>query len=105
MVTPLAMIIKLRLIGLVFSICTFIIYQSHCLSLLITLEAIMLSILLFTCGLFSFYSRSHTFWFLCLLTLAACEAAIGLSLLVRILRVRGRDQTSFLSTNIFFAKV
>nr|YP_010833236.1 NADH dehydrogenase subunit 4L [Philine kinglipini]WFG53983.1 NADH dehydrogenase subunit 4L [Philine kinglipini] len=96
---------KLSLMSLFFSICTFVIFQSHCLSLLITLEAMMLSMLLFTCSFFSLYSSVHSFWFLCLLTLAACEAAMGLSLLVSILRVRGSDQTSFLSMNMFFAKL
>nr|YP_010239427.1 NADH dehydrogenase subunit 4L [Haloa japonica]QTF74797.1 NADH dehydrogenase subunit 4L [Haloa japonica] len=86
---------------MLFSTLSFVLMQSHILSLLISLEALMLSLLLFLFGFTSNYS-SGLFWFLVLLTLAACEAALGLSLLVSMLRLRGNDFINTLSSNIFF---
>nr|YP_004935109.1 NADH dehydrogenase subunit 4L [Trimusculus reticulatus]AEQ93941.1 NADH dehydrogenase subunit 4L [Trimusculus reticulatus] len=69
---------------------TFSRHRTHVLNLLISLEAAMLSILVF----FYFSSllyASGSVLFLMLLTFAACEAAFGLSLLVAFLRVHGND--------------
>ena len=64
----------------------FSVYQAHTLNVLLRLEAIMLRLLVI---LYTYNSLnglpSHPF--LILLTFAACEAALGLSLLVRILRL------------------
>nr|YP_002727979.1 NADH dehydrogenase subunit 4L [Pyramidella dolabrata]ACE62847.1 NADH dehydrogenase subunit 4L [Pyramidella dolabrata] len=68
-------------------------YMVHILNLLITLEAIMLSVLLYT---YSFLGGGYTF--LTLLTLAACEAAFGLSLLVSFIRLRGDGMMSSMSS-------
>nr|ABJ55879.1 NADH dehydrogenase subunit 4L [Sagaminopteron nigropunctatum] len=90
---------KLSLLGIMFSLCAFIAYQVHSLSLLISLEALMLSMLMF---IFSFLcSYSDPYWMLVLLTMAACEAALGLSLLVSLLRVRGNDLSSLMSNNMY----
>nr|YP_007475219.1 NADH dehydrogenase subunit 4L [Placida sp. 1 NY-2013]AGC56259.1 NADH dehydrogenase subunit 4L [Placida sp. 1 NY-2013] len=65
-------------------------YQAHTLNVLLSLEAIMLSLLvvLYT---FNCFSGSPSQSFLVLLTFAACEAALGLSLLVSMLRLWGND--------------
>lgn len=73
----------------------------HVLRLIISLEALMLSLLVF---LYSFVMNleisSH--FFLLLLVFAASEAAIGLSLLVRILRMRGNDYVTSISSLNFY---
>nr|QNV12008.1 NADH dehydrogenase subunit 4L [Galba truncatula] len=69
------------------------------LNLLIILEAMMISLILFN------YSCSLTlscssYMMLLLLTFAACEAALGLSILVSFLRVRSNNMLSNMnSTN------
>lgn len=69
--------------------------------LLIRLEALILRLLVFYLGFFILHGRIFKF-FLALLTLAACEAALGLSILVRVLRVRGNDLVlSFNSLNFY----
>nr|AID21389.1 NADH dehydrogenase subunit 4L [Platevindex sp. CL-2014] len=69
----------------------------HILSLLVCLEAVMLSILVFFYFLSILYSfSSHLF--LMLLVFAVCEAAFGLALLVSLLRLRGVDFISALSS-------
>lgn len=75
----------------------------HVLNLLIRLEAVILRVLVFYYFVsVAYLGRSHIF--LILLTLAACEAAIGLSLLVGLLRVRGNDLVRSLNTTSWFAK-
>nr|AUJ21242.1 NADH dehydrogenase subunit 4L [Hypselodoris bullocki] len=69
----------------------------HILTLLISLEALMLSLLVFLFS-FSMLFSSSFHVFLILLTFAACEAAMGLALLVSILRIRGNDYVMSLST-------
>ena len=63
----------------------------------------MLRLLLYMFGYSAEVSQDSLFLFLVLLTFAACEAALGLSLLVRILRLRGNDLTKTILRNIFFA--
>ena len=95
------MIIKLRLIRIGLTSLGFALKQTHSLSLLIILEAIILRLLLF---LFRYLIGVGALsWFLVILTFAACEAALGLSLLVRILRLRGNDFISTLRANHFFS--
>jgi NADH:ubiquinone oxidoreductase subunit K len=73
------------------------------LNLLIILEGIILRIIVFnySCSLI-LYARG--FIMLLLLTFAACEAALGLSILVRFLRVRRNNQLSNMSSTNWFAK-
>nr|ABJ55899.1 NADH dehydrogenase subunit 4L [Thuridilla gracilis] len=75
------------LFGGLLSFCS---YQVHTLNILLSLEAIMLSLLviLYTYNSFSGLAMHP---FLVLLTFAACEAALGLSLLVSMLRLWGND--------------
>lgn len=96
------LLFKVSLIGILFASIRFCSYQTHTLNLLIRLEAVMLCLLLFSYSISVILGvRSHLF--LILLTFAACEAALGLSLLIRILRLRGNDLVVALSSLRFFA--
>nr|AQU13067.1 NADH dehydrogenase subunit 4L [Plakobranchus cf. ocellatus HW-2015] len=76
-------------------------YQVHTLNILLSLEAIMLSLLVI---LYTFNSLSgvSTHSFLVLLTFAACEAALGLSLLVSMLRLWGNDYVNSFGSMKFY---
>jgi len=89
--------LKFRLLGIFVVILGFMCTQYHVLSLLILLELLILNLLLLL-----FAVSNHLVWFLVLLTVAACEAALGLSLLVGMLRLRGNDRLHYLASNIFF---
>nr|YP_004935003.1 NADH dehydrogenase subunit 4L [Salinator rhamphidia]AEQ93895.1 NADH dehydrogenase subunit 4L [Salinator rhamphidia] len=80
------MLMSVSLVLLVFFLWAFNRQRMHVLNLLISLEAVMLSVLVFYYFVSTAYLGSGHM-FLMLLTLAACEAAIGLSLLVGLLRV------------------
>jgi len=83
-------LIKISWLGIGVSFFTFAKFNIHMLILLIRLEALMLSLLIFMIS-FSFIYSTGFHLFLVLLTFAACEAALGLALLVRLLRIRGND--------------
>nr|WDD39323.1 NADH dehydrogenase subunit 4L [Onchidium reevesii] len=68
----------------------------YMLSLLVCLEAIMLSVIVFFYSFSLLYSYS-SHMFLMLLVFSACEAAFGLALLVSLLRLRGSDMISSMS--------
>nr|WRQ18381.1 NADH dehydrogenase subunit 4L [Austropeplea brazieri] len=73
------------------------------LNLLIVLEAMMLSLIMFSfCSNLIFYASGYMM--LILLTFAACEAALGLSILVSFLRVRGNNYMSNMISTNWFAK-
>nr|YP_010574722.1 NADH dehydrogenase subunit 4L [Triopha modesta]UZI00293.1 NADH dehydrogenase subunit 4L [Triopha modesta] len=92
-------LVKISWLGVGVSFFTFAKLNMHILILLISLEALMLSLLMFMIS-FSLLYTAGFHLFLVLLTFAACEAALGLALLVSILRVRGNDYvTSFSSLN------
>nr|YP_010043019.1 NADH dehydrogenase subunit 4L [Ampullaceana lagotis]QPC56784.1 NADH dehydrogenase subunit 4L [Ampullaceana lagotis] len=75
----------------------------YILNLLIILEAMMLSLIMFNfCSSIIFFSSS--FLMLVLLTLAACEAALGLSILVNFLRLRSNNFLGNMNTTNWFAK-
>ena len=97
------LLFKISVLGALFAAIRFSSYQNHTLNLLISLEALMLSLLLFTYSVFMLLGTSAHL-FLVLLTFAACEAALGLSLLVSILRIRGNDSIISLRSMIFFAQ-
>nr|YP_002791176.1 NADH dehydrogenase subunit 4L [Ascobulla fragilis]ACE62805.1 NADH dehydrogenase subunit 4L [Ascobulla fragilis] len=67
--------------------------KNHTLNLLNSLEAVMLSLLVFIYA-FNSMTSFNSPSFLILLTFAACEAALGLSLLVSMLRLYGNDLIS-----------
>nr|YP_002791085.1 NADH dehydrogenase subunit 4L [Onchidella celtica]ACE62815.1 NADH dehydrogenase subunit 4L [Onchidella celtica] len=68
----------------------------HILAMLVSLEALMLSVLSFFYSV-SLLSSFSSHLFLLLLVFAACEAAFGLSLLVSLLRLRGSDTINVMS--------
>nr|YP_010415435.1 NADH dehydrogenase subunit 4L [Elysia atroviridis]USC52126.1 NADH dehydrogenase subunit 4L [Elysia atroviridis] len=88
------------LVCLLGGIVAFCFYQVHTLNILLSLEAIMLSLLvvLYT---FNSFNGSPSYSFLVLLTFAACEAALGLSLLVSMLRLWGNDYINSLGSMKF----
>nr|YP_010393188.1 NADH dehydrogenase subunit 4L [Aplysia argus]UPX89350.1 NADH dehydrogenase subunit 4L [Aplysia argus] len=97
------LLFKVSLIGVFFASISFCSYQTHTLNLLISLEAVMLCLLLFSFSISTMFGMSSHL-FLVLLTFAACEAALGLSLLVSMLRLRGNDLVTALSSLSFFAQ-
>ena len=72
-------------------------FQAHTLNLLLSLEAIILSLLVIVYT-YNCFVGTLSQCFLILLTFAACEAALGLSLLVRILRLWGNDYVNCLGS-------
>lgn len=89
-------LIKISWFGVGTSLFTFSKINKHILILLISLEALILSLLTFIFSFILIY-RTRFHLFLVLLAFAACEAALGLALLVSILRVRGNDYTTSFS--------
>lgn len=73
-------------------------------ALLLLLESI---ILILICYFFFILIElgSDPFIFLLILTLGACEAALGLSLLVRLIRFHGNDQLRSVLRVKWFAKI
>nr|YP_009671927.1 NADH dehydrogenase subunit 4L [Strahlaxius plectrorhynchus]QCX31787.1 NADH dehydrogenase subunit 4L [Strahlaxius plectrorhynchus] len=68
---------------------SFISSRKHLLNILLSLEFIMLGIFLMFMVMLS--SFSETFLSLFFLTLVACEGALGLSMLILIVRTHGND--------------
>nr|QGZ09941.1 NADH dehydrogenase subunit 4L [Eisenia nordenskioldi nordenskioldi] len=73
--------------------------QSHFLMTLLSLEGITLSLVLFVPMTLSVMSASNTAISVMLLTFGACEASLGLSLMVLMSRSYGTDMLSSLSMN------
>ena len=76
--------------------------NNHLLRVLICLEALILSLLVFLYNYIVNFESARPL-FLVLLVFAASEAAIGLSLLVRMLRTRGNDYVTSFNTLNFYA--
>nr|BDY26062.1 NADH dehydrogenase subunit 4L [Spurilla braziliana] len=94
-------LIKLSALGVASSLLGYAKLNVRLLSVLISLEGLMLSLLvLFYSGLS--FSGTDMHYFLVLLTFAACEAALGLSLLVSVLRVRSNDYIPAVSSLNFY---
>nr|ALS46276.1 NADH dehydrogenase subunit 4L [Glycera americana] len=79
-----------------FSILTMISQRRHLLMALLALEGVMLTMTLIVV---MFSSTNELFMSFVLLTLAACEASLGLACLVIITRSFGNDYFKSLSTN------
>nr|QOZ40952.1 NADH dehydrogenase subunit 4L [Berghia stephanieae] len=94
-------LMKISALGIGSSLLGYSKYNIRLLSVLISLEGLMLSLLVFFYSALSFSGTSMHF-FLVLLTLAACEAALGLSLLVSILRLRSNDYIPLMSSLNFY---
>nr|YP_010160617.1 NADH dehydrogenase subunit 4L [Pagurus similis]YP_010576151.1 NADH dehydrogenase subunit 4L [Pagurus ochotensis]BBB16227.1 NADH dehydrogenase subunit 4L [Pagurus filholi]BBB16267.1 NADH dehydrogenase subunit 4L [Pagurus japonicus]QRH18047.1 NADH dehydrogenase subunit 4L [Pagurus similis]UZN43436.1 NADH dehydrogenase subunit 4L [Pagurus ochotensis] len=76
---------------------SFVSYRKHLLNTLLSLEFIMLGIFFFMNNCISEIG-SEVYFVLFFLTLAACEGALGLSLLVSIVRSHGNDYFNSFST-------
>nr|AID57401.1 NADH dehydrogenase subunit 4L [Koreoleptoxis nodifila] len=68
----------------------------HLLSVLLSLEALTMSIFILLFSLFSVTISGEAA--LIFITLGACEASLGLSVLVSMIRARGNDYVSSFST-------
>nr|ALQ78875.1 NADH dehydrogenase subunit 4L [Glycera tridactyla] len=79
-----------------FAITTMITQRRHLLMALLALEAVMLTITLI---IVLFSSTNELFMTFVVLTLAACEASLGLACLVIITRSLGNDLFKTLSSN------
>nr|YP_005255133.1 NADH dehydrogenase subunit 4L [Fergusonina taylori]ADY86000.1 NADH dehydrogenase subunit 4L [Fergusonina taylori] len=93
------MLMEFGLLVLLFmGLMTFVSYRKHLLSMLLSLEFIVLNLFVF---LFYFLSyMNYEFYFtMMFLTFSVCEGALGLSILVSMIRVHGNDY--FQSFSIF----
>nr|AXA45318.1 NADH dehydrogenase subunit 4L [Marshallena sp. MNHN IM 2013-9821] len=84
--------------GVFMSLLALSIEYKHLLSILLSLEAITMNLFIFMFSLSSniTYSGQTS---LILITLGACEASLGLAILVAIIRVKGNDYVSSFSTH------
>nr|BBA10760.1 NADH dehydrogenase subunit 4L [Megalophaedusa micropeas] len=64
--------------------------KTHFISSLLILEAVVLVSLIISCFITSVVASSFSLWIV-LLTLSVCEASLGLSLLVAMIKVKGSD--------------
>nr|YP_009773370.1 NADH dehydrogenase subunit 4L [Nierstraszella lineata]QIZ12581.1 NADH dehydrogenase subunit 4L [Nierstraszella lineata] len=74
---------------MIFSLVCLSFQRKHLLNALLSLEMILLSLFIFLVGLSS--SINESFVCLVLLSFGACEAAVGLALLVVLVRTHGND--------------
>nr|YP_010373162.1 NADH dehydrogenase subunit 4L [Aldisa cooperi] len=93
---------KVSWIGIGTSFFAFGKLNMHILIMLISLEALMLSLLTFMLSFLLIHGMNFHL-FLVLLTFAACEAALGLALLVSLLRLRGNDYVMSMNSLNFYA--
>lgn len=95
--------LQLSFVFVLFFCLTFFRNFYYILNLLIILEAIILRLIIFNfCSRIIFFSSG--FLILVLLTLAACEAALGLAILVNFLRLRRNNFLGNMSSTNWFAK-
>nr|YP_009503311.1 NADH dehydrogenase subunit 4L [Splendrillia sp. 1 MNHN IM 2013-9619]AXA45279.1 NADH dehydrogenase subunit 4L [Splendrillia sp. 1 MNHN IM 2013-9619] len=86
----------LSILGIIMAFLTLSLQYKHLLSILLSLEAITMNlfILMFSLSTNITYSGETS---LILITLGACEASLGLSILVAIIRAEGNDYVSSFS--------
>nr|QKJ80225.1 NADH dehydrogenase subunit 4L [Cephalothrix sp. BMK-2020] len=77
-------------IVVIISLFTMLIQRIHLLMVLLCLEMIMLGLFFFSCSFFGYCGGSCYISFV-LLSFSACEASVGLSLLVALIRSHGKD--------------
>nr|DBA44258.1 TPA_asm: NADH dehydrogenase subunit 4L [Pachydermia laevis] len=77
-------------IGALFSMLVLSVQRKHLLSCLLSLEAMTLSLFVFLLSE-SDAQSSESFVVLIFITLAACEASLGLAVLVSLIRTHGND--------------
>nr|DBA44304.1 TPA_asm: NADH dehydrogenase subunit 4L [Peltospira operculata] len=80
----------LGIIGFFFSLLTLAFQRKHLLSCLLSLEAVTLALFAFLLSESS-WQNSESFVALVFITMAACEASLGLAILVSLIRTHGND--------------
>nr|AAR13395.1 NADH dehydrogenase subunit 4L [Phoronis architecta] len=88
--------LNLGLMVVCLSILTLVIQRMHFMMALLSLEAMMLG-LFFLLGQLLYYSAMEIYLSFILLTFSACEACLGLALLVSLARMFGKDYLSIIS--------
>nr|YP_010381770.1 NADH dehydrogenase subunit 4L [Perotrochus quoyanus]YP_010381783.1 NADH dehydrogenase subunit 4L [Perotrochus charlestonensis]UDL72158.1 NADH dehydrogenase subunit 4L [Perotrochus quoyanus]UDL72171.1 NADH dehydrogenase subunit 4L [Perotrochus charlestonensis] len=83
-------LLMFSLVGFSFSIFTLCLQYKHLLGALLSLEAMTLGLFV---GVFSISSMFNVEGYMCLIliTLGACEASLGLAVLVSLIRTHGND--------------
>uniref|UniRef100_A0AAU8L1C8 NADH-ubiquinone oxidoreductase chain 4L n=1 Tax=Polychaeta sp. TaxID=3061522 RepID=A0AAU8L1C8_9ANNE len=79
-------------------IITLVLQQKSLLMSLLSLEALILSLVMFLTFSFCMSSQKEPFLCLILLVFGACEASLGLALLVSVMRLYGNELPSTLMT-------
>nr|YP_010713418.1 NADH dehydrogenase subunit 4L [Alboglossiphonia lata]WDA96093.1 NADH dehydrogenase subunit 4L [Alboglossiphonia lata] len=79
------------------AILNLILYKNYFLLILLCLEVIMLSMLLFLCVMFMIFNMNPSMMSVIILTLGACEASLGLTLLSMMVRFFGNDMIKNIS--------
>lgn len=77
----------------------YLLQRTHLLIALLTVEAIVLTLLVFTLLSQALCPQGNSFFLFLLLTLGACEARLGLAILVSLSRAFGSDLLTTLSLN------
>nr|UZN44218.1 NADH dehydrogenase subunit 4L [Acharax sp. NY-2022] len=72
-----------------FVMVTLMVQFEHLLNMLLSLEAMSLSLLLLLCGVMIY--MYEVYFILVIITLSVCEASMGLAVLVALIRVSGND--------------
>nr|QBC73197.1 NADH dehydrogenase subunit 4L [Peltospira smaragdina] len=88
--TQFSFFLILSIIGMIFSLLTLSFQRKHLLSCLLSLEAITLTLFIFLLSE-SISQNSESFITLIFITMAACEASLGLAVLVSLIRTHGND--------------
>nr|APH08658.1 NADH dehydrogenase subunit 4L [Conus nobilis] len=83
----------LSIFGVLMSLLTLSLQYKHLLSILLSLEAVTMNLFVLTFSMSSNISLSGE-TSLILITLGACEASLGLAILVAIIRAEGNDYVS-----------
>nr|YP_009254369.1 NADH dehydrogenase subunit 4L [Caridina cf. nilotica HMG-2016]ANC75342.1 NADH dehydrogenase subunit 4L [Caridina cf. nilotica HMG-2016] len=97
MVTLSMFVVAVPIIMLMSGVSSFVGRRKHLLSTLLSLEYIMLSVFWLMILMISLLG-GDSYFVLFFLTLAACEGALGLALLVSVVRTHGNDNfSSFVS--------
>nr|YP_009572105.1 NADH dehydrogenase subunit 4L [Umbonium thomasi]QBI37700.1 NADH dehydrogenase subunit 4L [Umbonium thomasi] len=82
--------------GVILSVLTLCLQYKHLLSVLLSLEAMTLSLFVMLAGVSSGFSLEGEMC-LILITMGACEASLGLAILVSLIRTHGNDYVSSFS--------
>nr|AHA84998.1 NADH dehydrogenase subunit 4L [Lunella aff. cinerea STW-2013] len=87
----------LAITGVVLSVVTLSVQHKHLLSALLSLEAMTLSLFLLLMGVTANFNMEASMS-LMLITMGACEASLGLAVLVSLIRTHGNDYVSSFSS-------